>query len=339
MADPNKGGVFLSALKEKNEVRRQQQQQLKTAQSTQRIQAKQSALSLTNKKKSFFGSFILSSKTSKSSSNDLHKLENAQQQQVTVETTTTTTTTTREDDETVVVRTERTRSARATVNHHPMGEEKVEVETSTVRIPSHDMRRNSHLNVSPSTSGDVVSASSTATATRIELVEDKSSGVPATKLVVEETSIAVTTPPSRDFHHIGERSRRGSTTAVDKRLSSTTTYVREASTDGSTRDRTHSMATIDDVYGRLGKESNRGFEMTNPMLVSAPPRRSLAATSSNNGPIMTEAKRTSLIQSAPHVDQVILLERRNTRAGRSGSIDVRSAHPSHDHPPVEASQE
>ena len=118
------------------------------------------------------------------------------------------------------------------------------------------------------------------------------------------------------------RTRRVSTQVDVRRRSQS--FINDQSQVQS-RDRSTSQTTLDSVYGRLGKPSgaNDRFEMPNPLLGDYVQTRKDIRHSQKD--IETEKQKfESLAQSASHVDQVYFLEKRNTRVGRTSSVDIPS---------------
>jgi hypothetical protein len=125
---------------------------------------------------------------------------------------------------------------------------------------------------------------------------------------------------------VAPRQRRASTTvesSSSRRMSSEGGPVEIQHRDSQVRERTTSIATMSEVYGRAGRDP-RMFEMSNPLLDDASKgrRREHSVTATPADLEHDNKKRASLYQSASHhVDQTLLLERRNTRTGRSPSMD------------------
>jgi len=113
------------------------------------------------------------------------------------------------------------------------------------------------------------------------------------------------------------RQRRASTTVENRRLS---IHTVEQTVELYGRERAPSNTTVETMYARTGRTAPN-FEMVNPMHADQRPmRRELSVTASQADLDVEKAKRASLYHAVSHVDQAILLERRNTRAGRSSSI-------------------
>ena len=291
------GGAFLSTLKEKNERQRAARDRATTAGSMQ---------STNLKKKSMFGSFFGGS-TKKKSSNSNSFLEAARE-----------------------------------ASQEPDPDQTNEIPNTVDEVISTGITQDNHTGASiPSNDKNTVEekaeekSSESKVIARILVKEKVESGIqqpeplsPTPHVIRETSSMGIL---ERETSHRGStshptRQRRVSTTVESSGRRASISAVAEG-TEG--RERTYSEATMEEVYGRTGRDP-RNFEMINPLLQGSSPyhqqRRTLSVSMSAAEVDAERTKRASLYNSAPHVDQVMLLERRNTRAGRSPSMDVRESH-------------
>jgi hypothetical protein len=287
------GGVFLSTLKQKNDERRRQSQVSLTARQSNATLISEDNDSVSSSMKKKTSSFFTRSFLSSSSSFSKGTKKNI------------TTTLTQHATTTNIIAT--TTEVMQQSDSKNSGEEKIsqiETKTELALIQTGQVSRSQEIIQEQQVTSPLIDHHEKEAKHRV----DKQTANELTETIFREAT------SNGSVSHA--RPRRASTTIEARRSVSMVEQL-----EG--RERTPSIATMDSVYKHTGRDA-RNFEMTNPLLNtdnSTANKKEIHITHSAAEVDADRVRRTSLYNSAPHVDQAILLERRNTRTGRSPSID------------------